>query len=226
MKDVSELKLLRTKKISLKKQQKIKKRMNIMFIIGFLIPTINAIYQQVIIDSENQKYINVMFIFILLDIIVYLPIFLINRDPYSKGKNKLSLLILLQIRNLLKLMLAIYSLIYFFITMNISFNNLFTDFIGSMKLFLSHGLSLSFTVVSTLFTLICGNTNRRFKKELFDAKFTVSTYERDEETKDIIMKTYINKIDRKAYFLKSFGFNLLNLAFVALVFFFILYFLK
>ena len=122
------------------------RKMNIMFILGFIIPTINAIYQQVNVNTGDQAYMYVMYGFIAFDILIYLPIFLINRDPYSKGKNKLWLLILMQIRNLEKFIFAFYMLIYFIITKDISFNMLFTDFIGTMKIIAKDGLSLGMTL--------------------------------------------------------------------------------
>ena len=225
-KDVSELKLLRTKVIPLKKQKRIKRKMNIMFILGFIIPTINAIYQQVNVSTEDQAYMYVMYGFIAFDILIYLPIFLINRDPYSKGKNKLWLLILMQIRNLEKFIFAFYMLIYFIITKNISFNMLFTDFIGTMKIIAKDGLSLGMTLASTLFTLIVGGTNNKCRRELFDGSFTYSTYEKDPENGDIIRKTYINKLNPKAYITKRIIMAIIDIAFMALVLFVILWLLQ
>ena len=225
-KDVSELRLLSTKVISLKKQKKIKRKMNIMFILGFIIPTINAIYQQVNVNTGDQAYMNVMFGFIALDILIYIPIFIINKDPYSKGKNKLWLLILMQIRILGKFIFALYMLIYFIITRNVSFNMLFTNFIGTMQIIAKDGLSLGMTLASTLFTMIVGGNNNKCRRELFDGSFTYSTYEKNPDNGDIIRKTYINKINPKAYITKRIIMSIIDIAFMALVLFVILWLLK
>lgn len=197
-----------------------------MFILGFIIPTINAIYQQLNIEAIDQVYMNVMFGFIAFDILLYIPIFIINRDPYSKGKNKLALLILFQIRNLEKFIFALYMLIYFIITKDISFNMLFTDFIGSMKLIAKDGLSLGITAASTLFTMSAGGNNNKCRRELFDGSFTYSTYEKNKENGDIIRKTYINKLKPKAYIRKRIIMGIVDVAFMALVLFTILWLLK
>ena len=225
-KNTENLRLIRTKTISYKKQQKIKKRMNIMFILGFIIPTAFTIYQQINAKEEDLGLLYAMYAFIALDILIYIPIFIIQRDPYTKGNNKLLLLILLQIRKLFKFIFALYMLIYFIISLDLSFNMLFTDFIGTMKIILSQGLSLGFTVVSTLFTMICGANNNKCRRELFDGSFTYTTYERDKDTKDIIRKTYINNLKPKSYIKKRILMSILDLCFMGLVLFVLVWLLK
>ena len=85
----------KTKIISKKKVQRQNKFATLLFVVGFILPTALAIYKKMNMDTTNafEHYYFYAFIgLIALDIIIYLPIFFINKSLVRKSNHKKLLL--------------------------------------------------------------------------------------------------------------------------------------
>ena len=144
-------------------------------------------------DTTNafEKYYFYVFIgLIVLDIIIYLPIFFINKSLVRKSNHKKALLTLLTIRKIEKLVMAIYSLSFIFYGLpegSFSF-----DLTGIINVIKSNILMSVLSVVTALTSLMSKNKRlvNEVSSEILKTNMTLEKYEYDKESGDAIVKIY------------------------------------
>lgn len=183
----------KTKRISKKKLKRQNTITTLLFLIGFILPTALAIYKKSNMDTSNafEKYYFYVFIgLIVLDIIIYLPIFFINKSLVRKSNQKKALLTLLTIRKIEKLVMAIYSLSFIFYGLpEGSFSFGLTGIINVIK---SNILMSVLSVVTALTSLMSKNKRlvNEVSSEILKTNMTLEKYEYDKESGDAIVKIY------------------------------------
>ena len=183
----------KTKRISKKKLKRQNTITTLLFLIGFILPTALAIYKKTNMDTSNsfEKYYFYVFIgLIVLDIIIYLPIFFINKSLVRKSNHKKLLLTLLTIRKIEKLIMAIYSLSFIFYGLpEGTFSFGLTGIINVIK---SNILMSVLSVVTALTSLMSKNKRlvNEVSSEILKTNMTLEKYEYDKESGDAIVKIY------------------------------------
>ena len=183
----------KTKRISKKKLKRQNTITTLLFLIGFILPTALAIYKKTNMDTSNafEKYYFYVFIgLIVLDIIIYLPIFFINKSLVRKSNHKKALLTLLTIRKIEKLVMAIYSLSFIFYGLpEGSFSFGLTGIINVIK---SNILMSVLSVVTALTSLMSKNKRlvNEVSSEILKTNMTLEKYEYDKTSGDAIVKVY------------------------------------
>ena len=183
----------KTKIISKKKVQRQNKFATLLFVIGFILPTALAIYKKMNMDTTNayEHYYFYAFIgLIALDIIIYLPIFFINKSLVRKSNHKKLLLALLTIRKIEKLIMAVYSLSFIFYGLpEGSFN--FTP-VGIVNVVKSNFFLSIFSLAVALFSLLSKNKRlvNEVSSEILKTNITLEKYEYDKASGNVIVKVY------------------------------------
>lgn len=198
----------KSKRIDKKKVKRQNAITTLMFFVGFLLPTGLAIYKKMNMDqtsSFEQYYFYIFIGLIILDILIYLPIFFINKSLVRKSNHKKLLLGLLTIRKIEKLVMAIYSLSFIFYGLpEGSFNLSIKGFITVLK---SNILMSVLSVVTALTSLLSKNKRlvNEVSSEVLKTNTKLERYEYDKSTGDVIVKIYkrVGKRSiRKALFAK------------------------
>ena len=183
----------KTKKISSKKVKRQNTITTLLFFIGFLLPTGLAIYKKMNMDqtsSFEQYYFYIFIGLIILDILIYLPIFFINKSLVRKSNHKKMLLTLLTIRKIEKLVMAIYSLSFIFYGLpKDSFSFSLSGVIAVIK---SNIVMSVLSVVTALTSLLSKNKRlvNEVSSELLKTNMTLEKYEYDKSSGDVIVKVY------------------------------------
>lgn len=198
----------KTKIISKKKVQRQNKFATLLFVVGFILPTALAIYKRMSLNTEDafEKYFFYAFIgLIAVDIILYLPIYFINKSIVRKSNHKKLLLALLTIRKIEKVIMAVYSLSFIFYGLpkdhiDLTIYGLFQFIKSNLPTSI---LSLLIAIISLL------SSNKRLvnevSSEILKTNITLEKYEYDKVTGNVIVKVYkrVGKRSiRKALFTK------------------------
>jgi len=183
----------KTKRIDKKKVKRQNFITTLMFFIGFLLPTALAIYKKTNMDTTNafeQYYFYIFIGLIILDIIIYLPIFFINKSLVRKSNHKKMLLTLLTIRKIEKLIMAVYSLSFIFYGLP---EGTFTFSLkGLLNVIKSNILMSVLSVVTALTSLLSKNKRlvNEVSSEILKTNTKVERYSYDKATGDVIVKVY------------------------------------
>lgn len=167
-----------------------------MFLVGFILPTVMAFLKRMKMnqqDSFEQYYFYVFIGLILLDILIYLPIFFINRSLVRKNNHKKLLLCLLTARKFEKLILAIYSLSFVFYGLP---KDSFEFGINGILTVIKSNILISILSLLTAITSLFSNNKRlinEVSQEVFKTNTKYKKYEYDENSKDVIVKIYKRK---------------------------------
>ena len=207
------LKFIRTERISYKKQKRQNTMSIILFIIGFIIPTITAILQKLRIetfDETSSTYFYIMLGLIAFDVLIYLPIFFINKSLVRKNNYKKLLLFLVATRKFGKLLLAIFSLMLVFYGK--------PEDVSFLTYASQNGLSTIFAVITALTSILSSSRKltSQIASEYYGISKTVKKYSYDTGSNDIIVSVY--KRQGKGHLLKYIKFGLFrDLIFILLL---------
>lgn len=183
----------KTKRISHKTVKRQNIITTIMFLIGFILPTAMAIYKRMNMDqtsSFEQYYFYIFIGLIILDIIIYLPIFFINKSVSRKHNHKKALLFLLTLRKIEKLIMAVYSLSFIFY--GLPEGSFELSLSGIMNILKSNILMSVLSVGTALSALLSSNKKltNEVASEMLKANTKIERYEYDKKSGDVIVKIY------------------------------------
>ena len=185
--------LKKVKKINKRKQKLLNVKSTVLFLVGFIVPTIMAFMKRSSLNTEDafEKYYFYIFIgLIILDIILYLPIFYINKSLVRKNNHKKLLLLLLSLRKLEKLIMAIYSLSFIFY--GLPKDSFSFSYVGIINILKSNILLSVLSLLSALTSLFSRNKSliNEVSSEILKINPVVEKYSYDKTSGDIIVKVY------------------------------------
>ena len=183
----------KTKIISKKKVKKQNRNATILFLIGFILPTALAIYKRMSLNTDDtfEKYYLYIFIgLISLDIIIYLPIYFINKSIVRKSNHKKLFLVLLTIRKFEKLVMAIYSLTFIFY--GIPKDSFHLNINGLINIIKTNALPSILSLLIAIISLLSNNKRliKEVSSELVHNNLKLEKYEYDKASGNVIVKVY------------------------------------
>jgi hypothetical protein len=198
----------KTKIISKKKVKRQNRNTTLLFLIGFILPTALAIHKRMSLNTEDafEKYYFYVFIgLIVLDILIYLPIFFINKSLVRKSNHKKLLLALLTIRKIEKLVMAVYSLSFIFYGLPQDHIDLTLN--GFLQIIKSNLLTSILSLLIAVVSLLSSNKRlvNEVSSEVLKTNIKLEKYEYDKASGNVIVKVYkrVGKRSiRKALFTK------------------------
>lgn len=227
--NVEDLELLHTKTISYKQQKKRLLKLNLLFVIGAIIPIVNIFFQIPNLSLSEQFgriLLTIMIVAIAIDLVIYIPIYLINRSLLENHKRRFSLLFLYTIRKYERIAFGIYLIAFMYLIIPSDIKD------SGMGQIMSHIKdNLLYYIICAIASISCFLTSfngklKEIKKEVSVSSDTIEVYEVDKETKDIIIKVYDNKKSTLGKMLEKLAMFLILAIIVALFVVFVIYMMK
>ena len=184
---------VKTKRIDKKKVQFQNIFSIVMFVISFILPTVMALNKRMHMDQSTtfEKYYFYIFVgLIVLDILIYLPIFFINMSLSRKNNYKKTLLVLLTLRKIEKLIMAGYSLSFIFY--GLPKMDVILDLNGIIEVFKSNILMSVLSVLTAGMALFSSNKKlvNQVTSEIMKTNTKIEKYEYEKATGDVLVKVY------------------------------------